>query len=106
MAEEHRPRLGRGLAALIGDAGDDTALVQRIRTPVGGQRKVPTAFLHPSGRNPRRHFAEDDLGELTQSVKEKGVLQPILVRTSPKEREHFEIIAGERRWRAAQLCAG
>ena len=102
MAEEHRPRLGRGLAALIGDAGDDTALVQRIRAPAGGQRKVPTAFLHASGRNPRRHFAEDDLGELTQSVKEKGVLQPILVRTSPKERDHFEIIAGERRWRAAQ----
>lgn len=102
MAEDHRPRLGRGLAALIGDVGDDQALMNRVRAPAGGARKVPTAFLLASGRNPRKTFGDGDLEELAQSVKEKGVLQPIIVRNSPKERERFEIIAGERRWRAAQ----
>lgn len=101
-AEEHRPRLGRGLAALIGDVGDDSALAERIRSPSAGQRKVPIAFLHASGRNPRKHFGNDDLDELTQSIREKGILQPIVVRVSPKNKEHFEIIAGERRWRAGQ----
>lgn len=102
MAEEQRPRLGRGLAALIGDAGDDSALIGRVRQPQAGQRKIPIAFLSSSGRNPRKHFASDELDELAQSIKEKGVLQPILVRPAAQERDRFEIVAGERRWRAAQ----
>ena len=104
MADEPRPRLGRGLAALIGDVGDDSALTDRLRTPAAGQRKVSIAFLKASGRNPRKNFAADELEDLANSIKEKGVLQPILVRPLALQRDHFEIGAGERRWRAAQMA--
>ncbi|NLH81676.1 MAG: ParB/RepB/Spo0J family partition protein [Phyllobacteriaceae bacterium] len=67
-----------------------------------GSKRVPIEFIHPNPRNPRRRFAEDDLADLAQSIREKGVVQPILVRTAPGEAHHFEIIAGERRWRASQ----
>jgi ParB family chromosome partitioning protein len=98
MAEETRPRLGRGLAALIGDAGDESAAVARAR----GQKKVPIAFLRPNPRNPRRSFNEAELEDLTRSIREKGIIQPILARTLPGLADTYEIIAGERRWRAAQ----
>jgi ParB family transcriptional regulator, chromosome partitioning protein len=98
MAEETRPRLGRGLAALIGDAGDESAAVARTRA----QKKVPIAFLRPNPRNPRRNFKEAELEDLTLSIREKGIIQPILVRTLPGLADTYEIIAGERRWRAAQ----
>ncbi|WP_026362984.1 ParB/RepB/Spo0J family partition protein [Methylopila sp. M107] len=95
---EERKRLGRGLAALIGDVGEEGATVDRARP----QRRAPIARIVASKANPRRTFREDDLEELTASVKEKGVIQPILVRRLPGDAEQFEIIAGERRWRAAQ----
>jgi ParB family chromosome partitioning protein len=100
MAEEAgRARLGRGLAALIGNAGDEApAAPERPR----GQRKVPVEFLRANPRNPRRLFAPDQLEELVLSVRERGVIQPILVRALPGTVERYEIIAGERRWRAAQ----
>ncbi|GLK77389.1 chromosome partitioning protein ParB [Methylopila jiangsuensis] len=99
MADEpQRSRLGRGLAALIGDVGDETAVVERSR----GQRRAPIAHLKPSAANPRRRFAETDLDDLAASIREKGVIQPIIVRRLAGEAERFEIIAGERRWRAAQ----
>ncbi len=98
MAEEARSRLGRGLAALIGDVGDETAAVERTRS----QRRIPTAFLRPNPRNPRRMFSEDELEELAASIRERGIIQPILVRTVRGLADAFEIIAGERRWRAAQ----
>lgn len=99
MAEEQgRSRLGRGLAALIGDVGEEIGAIERAR----GQRRVPVEFLRPSARNPRRSFAEDDLEELTTSVRERGILQPIIVRSIPGMIDAYEIIAGERRWRAAQ----
>ena len=99
MAEETpRSRLGRGLAALIGDVGDENAAVERAR----GQRRVPIEFLRPNPRNPRRHYGEEELEELSASVRSKGILQPILVRTVPGAIDAYEIIAGERRWRAAQ----
>jgi ParB family transcriptional regulator, chromosome partitioning protein len=99
MAEEKiRPRLGRGLAALIGDAGDEGSAIERAR----GQRRVPVTFLTPNPKNPRLRFAEQDLEDLASSVKEKGVIQPILVRGVPGVFDTYEIIAGERRWRAAQ----
>jgi ParB family chromosome partitioning protein len=97
-AEAIRPRLGRGLAALIGDAGDETAVVDRAR----GQRRVPVAFLHPNPRNPRKTFNEDDLDHLAASIRERGIIQPIVVRSLPNAQDSYEIIAGERRWRAAQ----
>jgi ParB family transcriptional regulator, chromosome partitioning protein len=98
MAEETRPRLGRGLAALIGDAGDESAALARAR----GQKKIPLAFLRPNPRNPRQAFNEAELEDLTHSIREKGIIQPILARTVPGLADTYEIIAGERRWRAAQ----
>jgi ParB family transcriptional regulator, chromosome partitioning protein len=101
MAEEARPRLGRGLAALIGDAGTETAAIDRLR----GQRLVPIEFLRPNPRNPRKDFNEAELEDLSASIKERGILQPILVRTIVGVADAYEIIAGERRWRAAQRAS-
>ncbi|PZQ14183.1 MAG: chromosome partitioning protein ParB [Ancylobacter novellus] len=99
MADEpQRSRLGRGLAALIGDVGEESQMVDRSRS----QRRAPVAHLRAGRANPRKSFREEDLEDLTVSVREKGVIQPILVRRVTGEPEHFEIIAGERRWRAAQ----
>lgn len=100
MAEESpRRALGRGLAALIGDVETDTAAMDRAR---GAARKVPVEFLTANPRNPRKTFDGDELDQLAASVKEKGIVQPILVRPAPGQPNRFEIIAGERRWRAAQ----
>lgn len=93
-----RPRLGRGLAALMGETGDESGAVARAR----GQKRVPIEFLRPNPRNPRKHFDETDLSELAESIREKGIIQPILARTIPGVADAYEIIAGERRWRAAQ----
>jgi ParB family chromosome partitioning protein len=99
MAEEAaKSRLGRGLAALIGDVGDENAVIERTRS----QRRVPIEFLRPNPRNPRRLFAEAEIEELAASIRERGIIQPILVRTARGTPDAFEIIAGERRWRAAQ----
>jgi ParB family transcriptional regulator, chromosome partitioning protein len=96
-----KSRLGRGLAALLGDVSDDEeAVIERAK----GQRLVPVSFLRSSAFNPRKHFADDELAELAASLKERGVLQPILVRSVVGEADAFEIVAGERRWRAAQLA--
>ena len=96
-AHEHRPRLGRGLAALLGDAGDDQGSADRRGNP----RKTPVEFLRPNPRNPRKSFDEGDLDELAASIKERGIIQPVLVRAIPRVADAYEIIAGERRWRAA-----
>jgi ParB family transcriptional regulator, chromosome partitioning protein len=98
MAEEARPRLGRGLAALIGDTGEESAAIARSR----GQKKIPLAFLRPNPRNPRKAFDDQDLEDLVASIREKGIIQPILARTVVGHADLYEIIAGERRWRAAQ----
>ncbi|MBS7705826.1 ParB/RepB/Spo0J family partition protein [Chelatococcus asaccharovorans] len=95
-----RSRLGRGLAALIGDVGEEFGALERTRTP--GQRLVPVEFLRPNPRNPRKAFVEEDLTELADSIRQRGVIQPIVVRSLPHLIDVFEIIAGERRWRAAQ----
>ncbi len=98
MAEESRPRLGRGLAALIGDSAPEPSAV----APATGQKRVPIEFIRPNPRNPRRSFDDENLTELSDSIKEKGVIQPIIVRAIPRTADAYEIIAGERRWRAAQ----
>jgi len=98
MAEEGtRSRLGRGLAALIGDVGEESA-VERPRP----QRRLPTGALRPNARNPRRSFAAAELDELAASLRERGIIQPIVVRPLRGVPDNYEIIAGERRWRAAQ----
>jgi ParB family transcriptional regulator, chromosome partitioning protein len=100
MADEMRSRLGRGLASLIGDVGGEAAHVDRPRA----QRKVPIEFLKPNPRNPRRAFTEGELGELAESIKQHGVIQPIVVRPVKGAQDRYEIIAGERRWRASQAA--
>src|ERR1700723_2328107 len=95
---ENRPRLGRGLAALLGDVGEEASSAERTRA----QRKTPIEFLRPNPRNPRKNFDEAELEELSASIKERGVIQPVLVRAIPRVADAYEIIAGERRWRAAQ----
>lgn len=96
--KEERPRgLGRGLSALIGDEAAPT----RGETPKA-TRTLPVAFLKPGKYQPRKNFEGDALNDLAASVKEKGVLTPILVR--PLGADSYEIVAGERRWRAAQMA--
>jgi ParB family chromosome partitioning protein len=105
-------RLGRGLSALLGDyagarnaieggeasmaAGDDQSTEDLSTSEISIDRIIPNP------KQPRRTFVEADLEELTESIRTKGVIQPILVRTDPSQPEMFEIIAGERRWRAAR----
>lgn len=96
-----RPRLGRGLAALIGDFSDG-APEEAARTAGHAQRKVAVEFLRPNPRNPRRRFSEPELDELAASIRQRGVIQPIVVRALSGVPGTFEIVAGERRWRAAQ----
>ena len=99
MADEGgRSRLGRGLAALMGDVGLETKTVEQGRN----QRRVPIEFLRPNPRNPRRNFVETELDELAASMRERGIIQPIVVRPVRGATDSYEIIAGERRWRAAQ----
>lgn len=97
MIDDARPRLGRGLAALIGESLPvDTA------AGTAGQRTAPIEFLRANPRNPRQHFSDESLQELSESIRERGIIQPIVVRELESAKNIFEIIAGERRWRAAQ----
>lgn len=98
VEETGRPRLGRGLAALLGDVGGEGVAEARHRA----QRRVPIEFLRPNPQNPRQTFAEADLEELAASIRERDIIQPIIVRGVVGQADSFEIIAGERRWRAAQ----
>ncbi|HEY1796833.1 MAG TPA: ParB/RepB/Spo0J family partition protein [Stellaceae bacterium] len=90
-----RPPLGRGLAALFGETGG-------APNPGVTARIVPVESVRPSAFQPRRHFTEDELEALAQSIREKGILQPLLVRPSADPASEYELVAGERRWRAAQ----
>ena len=102
MSERQRG-LGRGLSALLGEQVAESAPVDGASTPVGVQM-APIESLKPNPDQPRKIFDRDDLEELAASIRDKGVLQPILVRTHPKEDGVWQIIAGERRWRAAQMA--
>ena len=95
---ENRPRLGRGLAALLGDTADEGVALARARST----RKAPIETLRANPNNPRRTFDEGELEDLAGSIRERGVLQPILVRTVRGVADGYEIVAGERRWRASQ----
>ena len=94
---EERRRLGRGLAALLGDMAEPEIAAERT-----GSKRVPIEMIHPNPRNPRRSFDDGDLGDLAKSIRERGVVQPILVRPARGAANQYEIIAGERRWRASQ----
>ncbi len=92
--------LGRGLSALMGEE-DAPARKDAAAGPIE-VTEMPVEFLEPNPYQPRRIFSEDDLKDLTASVKERGVIQPIIVRPKPGVAGRYQIIAGERRWRAAQ----
>lgn len=99
-SKDDRPRgLGRGLSALI---GDELAAVKGEPVSRKEARALPISFLQPGRWQPRKRFDEELLADLAASVKEKGVLSPILVR--PIGTDRYEIVAGERRWRAAQIA--
>jgi ParB family transcriptional regulator, chromosome partitioning protein len=96
--------LGRGLSALMADASitpknatEDPSI--QSRTP---DTHIPIEKIHPNPDQPRRDFPKPDLEELTASIREKGIIQPLLVRSDPNRPGDYQIVAGERRWRAAQ----
>lgn len=99
MAEGRRG-LGRGLSALLGEV--EAAPAQAPGERLGGANEAPIELLRRNPDQPRRTFREDDLVELSNSIREKGILQPILVRPAPGADGEYQIVAGERRWRAAQ----
>jgi ParB family transcriptional regulator, chromosome partitioning protein len=95
-----RPPLGRGLAALFGETGVRIADDAEVRS--NGVETVPIEAIRPSPFQPRRRFGEAELDGLAQSIREKGIVQPLLVRPIDDAAAEFELVAGERRWRAAQ----
>lgn len=103
-AEESRRRgLGRGLSALLGDEPAEKPGADKSESgQVPASGTVPVELMRPSPYQPRKHFDDDAFMALVESVKEKGVLQPLLVRRDPQDERRYEIVAGERRWRAAQ----
>lgn len=101
MSEDpKRQKLGRGLSALIGEDRMPFGRAERTRAAL----QVPVENLRPNPMQPRQQFDERALRELADSIREKGILQPILVRPIPELAGHYQIIAGERRWRAAQMA--
>ena len=95
--------LGRGLSALMSDVREE-AMPPEGAPPRRADLRVPVEKLRPNPGQPRRAFREDALEELAASVREKGIIQPIIVREIPEGSGTYEIVAGERRWRAAQMA--
>ncbi len=106
MASKTKTRgLGRGLSALMADVAPDP--IAQGSNHDGARRAdqmVPIEKIHPNPDQPRRTFTQEQLDDLAASVKEKGVIQPLIVRPDPKDDGSFEIVAGERRWRASQMA--
>jgi len=107
MAEPRTERrgLGRGLSALMADVGGaapDAETQAEAAQPRSADRLVPVERLVPNPGQPRRRFDGPSLAELAESIAARGIIQPLIVRPHPTKADHFEIVAGERRWRAAQ----
>jgi ParB family chromosome partitioning protein len=99
MAEGRRG-LGRGLSALLGES--DAESPAGVAGDAAGAREIPIELIHRNPDQPRRRFAEAEIAELANSIREKGVLQPVLVRPAPGMTGEYQLVAGERRWRASQ----
>lgn len=95
--------LGRGLSSLLADVNMDVEPTAE-RRPLAAERMVPIERIHANPDQPRQTFGESDLADLTNSIREKGVIQPLIVRADPSRDGEFQIVAGERRWRASQLA--
>ncbi|SFR53967.1 chromosome partitioning protein, ParB family [Yoonia tamlensis] len=93
--------LGRGLSALMSDVGQDDTSINSARRP---DMYVPVEHVVPNPDQPRRTFRDEALNDLAASIAEKGIIQPLIVRVSPNNPKTYEIVAGERRWRAAQMA--
>ncbi|MBT8432959.1 MAG: ParB/RepB/Spo0J family partition protein, partial [Altererythrobacter sp.] len=104
MADRKEKRgLGRGLSALMADVGSDAPA-----TEAGAERRADTSIaierIRPNPDQPRRHFRQNLLDELAASIKARGVIQPLVLRDDPRHPGDYQIVAGERRWRAAQIA--
>jgi ParB family transcriptional regulator, chromosome partitioning protein len=106
MTVSERRGLGRGLSALMADANLDKQPERNgaRSSDRAADRLVPIEKLHPNPDQPRRDFSKEDLATLAASIREKGIIQPLIVRPVPNLPDEFQIVAGERRWRAAQLA--
>lgn len=102
QAKVERRGLGRGLSALMADVESAPSRAASEQAPRKPETFIDIALITPNPDQPRRTFAEDALNELAASVREKGIIQPLILRRNPRNPEGFEIVAGERRWRAAQ----
>ena len=102
--EKKHPNLGRGLSALLGEEEEGPAETAALAPSPGGPLTLPIEFLEPGRYQPRKSMDEDEIKDLADSIRGKGILQPILVRAQAGAEDRYEIIAGERRWRAAQLA--
>lgn len=101
MADQKKKALGRGLGVLV----DSTrARAKTEHLPGEGIQQISTEVISPNRRQPRQHFEETALAALAASIKRDGILQPLAVRRDPERAEHYELIAGERRLRAAKLA--
>lgn len=101
MSKNEKRGLGRGLSALMADV--HLAGPEQMATPRKAELHVPVEKLEPNPQQPRLDFKQDELDSLADSIRQKGVIQPLIVRRKPG-RDVYEIVAGERRWRAAQLA--
>ncbi|SEW43126.1 chromosome partitioning protein, ParB family [Cognatiyoonia koreensis] len=102
MATSKSRGLGRGLSALMADVNADVP--QDNATPRRPDAKMPIERVVPNPDQPRRSFDQDALSDLAASIREKGIIQPIIVREDPRNADLYQIVAGERRWRAAQIA--
>ena len=96
--------LGRGLSALMADIEPNPKEVLKTATSTKFETLVPIEKINPNPNQPRRYFAENDLNDLADSIRSKGIIQPLVVRPHPNKNGEFEIVAGERRWRASQIA--
>ncbi|MGR3640945.1 ParB/RepB/Spo0J family partition protein [Alterinioella nitratireducens] len=104
MANRDRRGLGRGLSALMADIPQGDTEAPTPDAPRRADMQVPIERVRPNPDQPRRAFTQEALEELAASVREKGIIQPLIVRPDPDAEGHFQIVAGERRWRAAQMA--
>ncbi|MBT5640572.1 ParB/RepB/Spo0J family partition protein [Hyphomicrobiales bacterium] len=102
-SENHSNRLGRGLASLIGDSSKNMSIPDKAEAQTALDI-IPIEYIQANTQNPRRVFHESELIDLSNSIKEKGILQPIIVRAIDGSQNTYEVVAGERRWRAAQIA--